>query len=150
MLGINDYAALYAVIGQTYGGNGTTAFALPDLRGRVVVCPNYANRPDVILVQKEGISAGSETVVLQSANVPGHTHYVAANTTQGTAKAPTGGFLATNAAGNNLYGAAGTSPVYLSASSVSTSGGSQGHDNMQPFLVMNYCIAVQGIFPPRS
>ncbi|MCE5287281.1 MAG: tail fiber protein [Pelosinus sp.] len=150
ILQIPYYAALFAVIGKTYGGNGTTTFALPDLRGRVAVCPNYMNRPDVIPVQNEGIQAGNETVVLEAANVPSHTHLVATNTAAGTAKGPTNGFLAAGAAGQNLYGAAGTSQVNLNINSLSTSGGSQGHANMQPFLVMNYCIAMQGYFPPRS
>lgn len=141
--------ALYALLGTRYGGNGVTTFKLPDLRGRAAL--HYSGvQPDYIL----GAKAGAETVALTAAQMPAHTHAFNASTAEGTAPQPKGNLLADAAAAGGvsdprLYGAPGAM-IPLNNESVSVSGSSAAHANMQPFLVLNPCIAVSGIFPPRS
>ena len=137
-LPINQNQALFSLLGTNYGGNGQTTFALPDLRGRVPlhIAGNYPI----------GSRAGSETVTLNSSQMPAHAHSVAASTAAATAADPV-----------NAYSANGNNPGYANATdgslapaSVGSVGGSQPHDNMSPFLVLNFCIALQGIFPSRN
>jgi microcystin-dependent protein len=146
LLPINTNQALFSLLGTTYGGDGINTFALPDLRGRVPVHPNVnAGLP-------QGSKAGQETVTLTTANLPAHNHTVAVSTTAGNNTALNGNFIASaNTAGTavNIYGAA-TSLQPLDPASVSNTGGNQPHENCQPSLVMNYCIATQGIYPSRN
>ncbi|MEE3633861.1 phage tail protein [Pseudomonas sp. AL 58] len=144
--------ALYALLGTRYGGNGVTTFKLPDLRGRAALHCD-AGKPDYSLAVK----AGTETVTLTAAQMPAHTHAFNASTAAGTVPQPKNNFLAHAAAAGgvtdpHLYGTPGTpaAMIPLNGESVSVSGSSAAHTNMQPFLVLNPCIAVSGIFPPRS
>lgn len=138
-LPINQNQALFALLGTQYGGDGRTTFALPDYRGRTPIHVGAG----FIAGQRGG--APSHTVTL--AQLPSHTHAVRASTstTAGTS-APSGRYLGR---GNNVYSdspATGT----LSPATVVSVGGSQPHLNMQPFLALSYCIALQGIFPSQS
>ncbi|WP_409277682.1 phage tail protein [Pseudomonas defluvii] len=144
--------ALYALLGTRYGGNGVTTFKLPDLRGSAALHCNAGN-PNYSL----GAKAGKETVTLTAAQMPVHTHAFKASTAEGTAPQPKDNLLADAAAAGGvtdprLYGTPGTpaAMIPLNNESVSVSGSSAAHTNMQPFLVLNPCIAVSGIFPPRS
>lgn len=144
LLPINTNQALFSLLGTTYGGDGVTTFALPDLRGRTALHPS----PSVV----QGAKIGQENVTLTTANLPTHNHAVAVSTTAGNSTAFTNNFIA--AASNagtavNLYGAA-TSLQALDPASVANTGGGQAHENCQPSLVMSYCIALQGIFPSRN
>jgi len=135
MMSISQNSALFAVLGTTYGGNGQTTFALPDLRGRVPI--GFGQGPGLQRYEL-GQLGGSEKVTLDVNQIPAHTHNVPTAAT--AAKAPAGDLLAT-----------GSLAVDQSLSSVTTSatGAGQPHDNMPPYLVMNWIICVQGIFPSR-
>ncbi len=139
LLPINTNQALFALLGTTYGGNGTTNFALPDLRGRV---PIHRSQSHI-----QGERAGEQAHTLTLSELPQHTHRVRASSaaTGGTAT-PAGKFLG---GGNNVYRNGGASTT-LSGETVTNAGGSQAHLNMQPFLTLNFCIALQGIFPSRD
>jgi len=138
ILPINQNQALFSLLGNTYGGDGRTTFALPDLRGRAAISAS-ANNP-------LGTSAGTEAVALTPAQMPSHSHTVGASTATPTV-GPTGALWATPASGNQY---AATSNGTMAAAAISAAGGSQPHDNMQPTTVMNFVIALQGIYPSRS
>jgi microcystin-dependent protein len=135
-LPINQNQPLFALLGTTFGGNGQTTFALPDFRG---CTPIHVGSGHTL-----GEKAGSQAVTLTIAQLPMHTHFVQANNAAGTATTPLNTVLAKS--GANTYGPA-QSLVAMNANSTTATGGSQAHLNMQPFLTLNFCIALQGIFP---
>ena len=139
-MGIAQNSALFALLGTTYGGNGQTTFLLPNLQGKVPL--HFDNRNFQL-----GQNGGEQSHTLSSSEMPQHTHGVAASsaTTGGNAD-PTGRFLG---GGNNVYHAP-ASPTTISPQTVGNAGGSQAHQNMQPFLTVSFCIALQGIFPSRN
>jgi microcystin-dependent protein len=149
LLSISEYDALFALIGTTYGGDGQTTFAVPDLRSRVPVGqgagPGLSNR---IM----GERFGSENVTLLTAQMPQHSH--ALNATTATASSPQpGGRLFAQTGSDNLYGPAPATdpqPQTFAANAVTVSGGSQPHDNIMPSMGLNYIIALQGVFPSRN
>jgi microcystin-dependent protein len=139
MLPLNQNQALFALLGTTYGGNGQTNFALPNLRGRV---PIHMGNGHTL-----GESAGSTSVTVNIQQLPQHMHVLQASTSgANTTPDPSGAFLAPV---NNAYGPA-TSLTTLDASSVTSVGGSQPHNNMMPYLALNFIIALQGIFPSQN
>lgn len=138
ILPINQYSALFSLLGTTYGGNGTTNFALPDLRGRV---PIHVGNGHV-----QGEWNGAETVTLTSSQIPGHSHDVRARSVAGTATTPEGNYLA---GANDAYTSQGATTT-LHPGTVGPAGGDQAHPNMQPFLTLGFCIAIAGIYPSRS
>lgn len=140
LLQISQNNALYALIGIMYGGNGTTNFNLPDMRGRTPIHFN-ATYP-------EGSKSGSETVTLTTNQIPAHTHNLQGSTGGPTTNAPGTMVFATLPTTKLNYGTA-ASLTPLIGNSVSTVGGT-GHNNMQPSLVINFCIALTGIFPSRN
>ncbi len=135
-LPINQNQALFSLLGTTFGGNGQTTFALPDLRGNVPIHVGSG----FTLGQKGGEQAHTVTM----SEMPLHTHVDQAASIDGTVVIPTGNLLARSA--SQLY-APPNNLTPMSAPTVSNVGGSQAHLNMQPFLVLNFCIALQGIFP---
>lgn len=140
-LPLNQNQALFALLGTQYGGNGQTTFALPNLRGRV---PIHMGGGHAI-----GEAGGVEAVTLNAQQMPQHSHQV------NVSSAATGGtpVPANNFPGgaNNAYLAPGPEGMTtMNPQTISTSGGSQAHPNMQPFLTVNFCIALQGIFPSRN
>jgi microcystin-dependent protein len=138
ILSIQQNQALFAILGTTYGGDGVQNFALPNLQGR---SPVY-NGNGISL----GESAGEATHTLISTEMPTHNHPTLASAIDGTSDSTNKGLGAAK-----IYGAAGTTPTAaLDPSAVGGAGGSQPHENMQPYLVINYIIALQGIFPSRS
>ena len=137
-LPINQNQALFSLLGTTYGGTGQTTFALPNLQGQV---PIHVGQGHTL-----GEKAGTTTVTISASTMPQHIHTVVASDANGTLPVPPGNVLAQ---ANNLY----TPPLNLTAldpSSVSNVGGSQAHNNMMPYLVLNFIIALQGIFPSRN
>lgn len=138
LLPINQNQALFSLLGTTYGGDGKATFALPDLRGRVPV--HFGNGVTL------GQSAGEETHTLTPAEMPTHTHAVMAGG-EATAIPPAGNVWG-SVAGQNLYAA--TATAAMAGAAISTAGSSQPHNNMQPYAVLNFCIALQGVFPSRN
>jgi microcystin-dependent protein len=148
LLNISAYSALFALIGTFYGGDGTTNFALPDLRGRTPIHYGADGFGNTYVI---GQQAGAETVTLTQSTMPGHHHPLQGTTAAGDVASPNGRVLAQPASSHTLLYAAPSNPtVALNPASVQPTGGGQPHDNLQPFLVLNYCIALQGAFPPRS
>lgn len=154
LLQINTNQALFSLLGTTYGGNGQTTFALPDLRGRVAV--HWG--PQFTL----GARMGTETHTITVQEMPQHIHVAQANTTPGIAgvagitpgatKALAQGLVSITGGGTTtaqIYGTAQPDRV-MSPATVANAGGSQPHENRQPYLTLNYIIALQGIFPSRN
>ncbi|WP_183092705.1 phage tail protein [Nocardioides stalactiti] len=138
-LPINQNQGLFSVLGTTYGGNGVTTFALPNLRGRV---PLHFGAGYTL-----GEAAGSTSVTINAQTMPTHTHQVNASTlATGGAAIPTGRYLGGS---NNVY-RTDTPTTTMNPATVSSVGGSQPHNNMAPYLVLNFCIALQGIFPSQN
>ena len=145
VLPINQNQSLYSLLGTTYGGDGRTSFALPDMRGRCAVHRGDNGGLDVALGQK----GGQETHTLTSAEMPSHNHSEHAASTDASAGSddPAGGVLANNGANNFSSGNPNAS---LGSVTIANAGGGQAHENMQPFLALNYCIALRGLFPSRN
>lgn len=142
ILPINQNQALFALLGTTYGGNGQTTFALPDLRGRV---PLHA-ASDVWL----GEAGGTSAVTLIPTQIPAHVHALSGTGDLANASVPGGALPAAKPRGGiNRYAPAG-SPTAMGASAIAAAGGSQPHNNMQPYLTLSWVIALQGIFPSRN
>jgi microcystin-dependent protein len=143
LLPIQQNQALFSLLGTTYGGNGTTNFALPDFRSRVPLhWGNGAGLPSVVL----GERAGAETVSLTQNEMPGHSHVPIASSAVPTVGTPVGNAWATGAPA--AYGSPPNSA--MAAAALANAGGSQPHTNIQPSIVLNFCIALQGIFPSRN
>lgn len=138
ILQINQYQALFSLIGTTYGGNGVTTFALPDLRGRV---PLHVS-PTIPL----GTSQGEAAHTLTAYEMPQHTHQVNAST--GVADSPDPTEKVWAQVSSPYHSAASLSQ--MNSGAIGNTGGSQPHDNMQPYQAVRFCIALQGIFPTRN
>ena len=138
-LPINQNQALFSLLGTVYGGNGQTTFALPDLRARV---PIHVGSGHTL-----GERGGEQAHTLSIAEVPTHQHTLQASSQTGNTPVPTNDVLAANASA--LYHPA-ADLTAMSAPTVTSVGGSQAHLNMQPFLVLSFCIALQGIFPSAT
>lgn len=143
LLSIAQNTALFSLLGTQYGGDGTTTFALPDLRGRVPI--GFGQGPG-LPNHIQGETGGAEAVTLTSAQTPAHHHPVAA-ASNATTKNPSGAVPAFTTAASS-YGT--TADLTMSPTMTASSGGNQPHDNMQPYLVTNWCIALQGVYPPRD
>jgi microcystin-dependent protein len=141
-LQIMQYQALYSLLRTNFGGDGQKTFALPDLRGRVAVPPTT----------KVGEMTGVESYTLLAAEVSPHTHVPQGSNAPGTASAIANNVWAAGGTGQNLYSVPQGSPatVAMNAKCVQAVGGGQAHANVQPFQVLRYCIAVQGIYPPQQ
>jgi microcystin-dependent protein len=136
-LPINQNQALFSLLGTTYGGNGQTTFALPNLRGRT---PIHFDQSHPL-----GQAAGTETHTLTQNEMPTHTHTVRGSSGAADNASPSGNFSAANAGAYRL-----TSNASMSAQGITSVGGSQPHENRSPYLVISFCIALQGIFPSRN
>jgi microcystin-dependent protein len=141
---ISENDALFALIGTTYGGDGQETFALPDLRGRIPV--HMGTGPSG--TYQLGENGGVEQVTLTTQQIPVHTHTLLATTNPGQQSSPIGLTLA-NTTGTDIY--SGDTPVgQMSNQAIVPVGGSQPHDNMQPFLCISYIISLFGVFPPQN
>ena len=143
LLPINQNQALFSLLGTTYGGDGRTTFALPDLQGRA---PVHAVGGNVQL----GERSGSEVVTLTADQVPGHSHSMRGSANQATSTNPAARVLAQKPrGGSNVYGAA-ANAVLAPESLAPAAGGTQPHDNMQPYSALTFVIALTGIYPARD
>ncbi len=138
ILPISEYETLFILIGTTYGGDGQSTFALPDLRGRV---PIHQHQAAGFVM---GATGGTETVTLTVQQIPAHTHTVMASNAGATSNTPAGNIAAV--AQGDVY-ASGFVGTNMNAGAISTVGGSQPHNNLQPFLCVSYIISLYGIYP---
>jgi microcystin-dependent protein len=150
-LSIAQNQALFALLGTTYGGNGVTTFQLPDLRSRVTVGVGQLAGGGLYTL---GERSGTETVTLLVTQIPQHNHLWQATTTSGNQAPPAGGYLAQvsrppNVGLINAYAAPGGAAIPL-GTPIANTGGTQPHPNIQPYVCLNYSIALQGIFPSRN
>ena len=144
ILPINQNQSLYSLLGTTYGGDGRTSFALPELRGRIPL-----HRADTHAL---GQRSGEETHTLAANEMPAHTHTFKASSEPATSPNASGvNGPVLGAASTDLYRESGSSPLQpLASGSVTNAGGSQAHDNMMPYTTLSYAIAISGLFPSRS
>lgn len=149
ILPIAQYTALYSLIWTNYGGDGRSTFALPDLQGRAAVCLQYNKAAGGIPLGRPGQTAGEESHTLLAGEVPGHTHLAQCSTLSGTTTAVAGAVWAA-ATGQTVYGAPASTPVSMNGGAVAAAGGDMAHNNLQPYLALNYCIAVTGLYPPHT
>lgn len=138
ILPIGQNQALFSLLGTTYGGDGRTSFALPDLQGRTPIHVGSGNAL--------GQRGGEQAHTLNMNEMPNHTHLAYGTSAAGSTPEPAGNYLAST---DNFYGPL-EAATPLHGATVSSAGGSQPHNNMQPYLVLSFCIALQGIFPSRS
>jgi microcystin-dependent protein len=154
IMSIAQNTALFSLVGTTYGGNGQTTFALPDLQGRTVL--GQGNGPG-LTPRVMGEAAGTENVTLISTQMPMHNHTLNVASQPGSVSDPANHVLAipnfiepVNGDSVNVSAYAATPNAIANPQAIGVAGGNQPHPNMQPYLVMNYCIALQGIYPSRS
>ena len=145
LLSIAQNQALFSLLGTTYGGNGQTTFALPDLRGRAPI--HFGQGPGTSQYDL-GQMGGTETVTLQIGEMPAHTHALRVDNANGTTAAANGAYLARDPAGTPAYGNG--SAGALANAAVATVGASQPHNNLPPYIAVRYCIAITGIYPPQN
>ena len=146
LLPIAQYQALFALIGTTYGGDGRTTFALPDLRGRIVV--GAGNGPG-LTPRTIGEMSGTETNTLSISNLPPHNHSINAVSTEGNQNSPTGNLLADTKTLDKEYSNAAANTT-MKTSMVGNTGNGTPVNNMQPYLSIGYYIATEGFFPSRD
>lgn len=150
LLPISQNTALFSILGTTYGGDGRTTFGLPDLRGRV---PLGARTGPGLTNRVLGSRGGTQTETLTVAQIPSHTHSATAHAynTEGNQSTPTNNFPAKSGSGDPDYdnGTANTT-LNSGAVTIGNTGGGSVHNNMQPFLTLNYIICTSGIFPSRN
>lgn len=142
LLPINQNQALFSLLGTTYGGDGRVNFALPDLRGRV---PVYVGGSTGFTLGQRG---GETAHTLSIGEMPQHNHFIRATSTAATTNVPSN-TTTFGSVSSSLYMPV-TALTTLNPQTVTNSGGSQAHNNMQPFLTLNFCIALQGIFPSQT
>ncbi len=142
ILPINQNQSLYSLLGTTYGGDGRTSFALPDLRSRTPIHKGDG--------RQLGQKSGAETVTLTAAQIPAHTHAVKASSTPADNNRPTGRVLGAATGGDVYRDPEAATATALRSGTVTNAGGGQAHENMQPYLTVGFVIALQGLFPSRN
>ncbi len=154
LLPIAQYTALFSLLGVQFGGNGTTNFALPDLRGRV---PVGQGQGPGLSPYNVGDVQGQEGVALTTATIPPHSHAFTAFAVSATTNQPNGALPAEGHGSGrgggfavNTYAAPGTATSLAAGQVAAAAGGGAAHNNLQPYLTLNWCIALQGIFPSRN
>jgi microcystin-dependent protein len=145
LLPISQNTALFSLLGTTYGGDGKSNFALPDLQGRA---PMHPGQGPGLSLHDLGETGGSETVTLLESEIPSHSHALRAATDDGDLSAPSPSRSLARSTGGFAYGAAPNGS--LSDQALAPAGGDTPHNNLQPYLAFYFCIALQGVFPPRG
>jgi len=147
LLPLSQNTALFSLLGTVYGGNGKSNFALPDLQGRA---PMFWGQGPGLSLHDLGETDGSPTVTLLESEIPSHAHAINAQGSNSNLNDPSGAVFARPFGGGNLYKTpAGATVVGMSPNTLAPSGGDQPHNNMQPYLTCYFCIALQGVYPPR-
>lgn len=143
LLLISQNQSLFSLLGTFYGGDGESTFALPDLRGRTSL--NFGTGTG-LSPRTIGERSGEERVVLSQAQIPSHRHTASGSNNEAVSTSPGGNVLATTPA--PIYGP--TPDLAMKSDMLGLTGGGQGHENMQPYLILNWCICIQGLFPSRN
>jgi|SRR5215213_3362455 len=144
LLPLSQNTALFALLGTTYGGDGKSTFALPDLQGSAAMHPGQGQGLSERVL---GEMSGVESITLLQSEIPVHTHTLTAAALPGDQSIPTGNLTATTT-GDKLYAPSGTAATFA-FQALPPAGGGLPHNNMQPYLTLNFCIALQGVFPQR-
>jgi microcystin-dependent protein len=145
LLPLSQNTALFSLLGTTYGGNGMSTFALPNLQGRA---PMHPGQGPGLSLHDLGEEGGSQTVSLLESEIPSHSHALQGVVSLSAARTPAANALARSRGGNAYTTATGL--VAMAPEAVAPAGGDQPHNNMQPYLCLYFCIALQGVFPPRT
>jgi microcystin-dependent protein len=146
LLPLSQNTALFALLGTTYGGNGKSNFALPDLQGRA---PMHPGQGPGLSLHDLGETGGSETVSLLESEIPSHSHALQTRNDVGEDRTVNSAEALARSTGGLLYAPAGTL-VAMAPEALPPAGGDQPHNNMMPYLTFYFCIALQGVFPPRT
>ena len=147
LLSIASNSALFAILGTTYGGNGRTDFGLPDLRGRVAM---HKGTGPGLTPRNLGQKSGSETVTLNATQIPEHNHAANCVAPGGNSNDAVNNFWADDVGVSSGTYHSGPATNTMNPGAIANTGGSQAHDNVQPFQCVNYIIALQGVFPSRN
>jgi len=147
LLPLSQNTALFSLLGTTYGGDGKSNFALPNLQGSA---PMHPGQGPGLSLHDLGETGGSETVTLLESELPAHSHSLMAGIDPANAQIPGSTLTLTRSAGGNAYSTTTSGLAPMSPNTLTPAGGSQPHNNMQPYLTCYFCIALQGVFPPRG
>jgi len=150
LLPLSQNTALFSLLGTTYGGNGKSNFALPNLQGSA---PMHPGQGPGLSLHDLGEQSGTESVTLLQSEMPAHIHTISASTAAADeegSKNPAGGIPGAQQGSNQLYTALSSNVVATAPQALAPAGGDQPHNNMMPYLTLNFCIALQGVFPPRG
>jgi microcystin-dependent protein len=148
LLPISQNTALFSLLGTTYGGDGKSNFALPDMQGNA---PMHPGQGPGLSLHDLGETGGSQTVTLLESEMPSHPHTMRGGSDVSDNNNPTNNIAAPPIGrGNNLYITTTSPLVGMNPAALTPAGGDQPHNNMQPYLTLNFCIALQGVFPPRT
>jgi len=154
ILPLSQNTALFSLLGTTYGGDGKSNFALPNLQGRTAMFYGQLAGGGLYDIGETG---GTETVTLQTSNLPAHNHTVNATTVKGTSNDPSNNLLCEGQYSNqgntgavDYYGPDTSATKTMSPQTIGPAGNSFPHNNMMPYLTLNFCIALQGVYPPRT
>lgn len=147
LMPLSQNTALFSLLGTTYGGDGKSNFALPDLQGRA---PMHPGQGPGLSLHDLGETGGSETVTLLESEIPAHSHGLTAQGAPGDSATPQGNAYARVIGATPYLAPAGAPLVSMSDQALAPAGGDQPHNNLQPYLTFYFCIALQGVFPPRT
>jgi microcystin-dependent protein len=146
ILPLSQNTALFSLLGTTYGGDGKSNFALPNMQGNA---PMHPGQGPGLSLHDLGETGGSDTVSLLESEIPSHSHAITVSQADGGARTPATLLCAAGIGGISLY-AAPNNLTNLADQTIAPAGGDQPHNNMQPYLTLNFCIALQGVYPPRT
>jgi microcystin-dependent protein len=147
LLPLSQNTALFSLLGTTYGGDGKSNFALPNMQGNA---PMHPGQGPGLSLHDLGETGGSDTVTLLLSEIPAHIHNFVGSQADGIARTPANNLVA-NMIGVNGYATPGPGPApNMAFQALSVTGGNQPHNNRQPYLTLSFCIALQGVFPPRG
>jgi len=147
ILPLSQNTALFSLLGTTYGGDGKSNFALPNFQGN---SPIQQGQGAGLSLHDLGETSGTDTVTLLATEIPAHKHAANCSSGMGDQYGPPNNFWATDAGGNDEYNVAATPNMPMAAGALGPTGGNLPHNNLQPYLVLNFCIALQGVYPPRT